>query len=115
MPTATSDALAELIERKTPDVKTLIELRTQLYLDAGLKKAAEDALASWSGSRERQGVLLYMLGRVDRALDILETEAAHDFGKHFLGRALCETGFYARAEKLLAPEFTQYKTFESGL
>ena len=115
MPTATSDVLAELVERKTPDVKSLLELRTQLYLDAGLKKHAEDALASWSGPRERQGVLLYMLGHVERALQILETEASHDFGKHFYARALCEAGFYARAEKLLTPEFNQYKTFEAGL
>lgn len=115
MPTATSDVLAELVERKTPDVKALLELRTQLYLDPALKRQAEDGLASWSASRERQGVLLYLLGRVDRALDILETEASHDFGKHFLARALCEAGFYARAEKLLAPEFNEYKTLEAGL
>jgi DNA-directed RNA polymerase subunit alpha len=115
MPTATSDVLAELVERKTPDVKSLLELRTQIYLDAGLKKHAEDALASWSGPRERQGVLLYMLGQVSRALQILETEASHDFSKHFYARALCESGFYARAEKLLTPEFTQFKTFEAGL
>lgn len=115
MPTATSDVLAELVERKTPDVKALLELRTQLYLDPALKRQAEDGLASWSASRERQGVLLYLLGRVDRALDILETEASHDFGKHFLARALCEAGFYARAEKLLAPEFSEYKTLEAGL
>ena len=115
MPTATSDVLAELVERKTPDVKALIELRTQIFLDAGLKRHAEEALGSWSASRERQGVLLYLLGQVERALQVLETEASHDFGKHFLGRALSEAGFYARAEKLLAPEFTQFKTFESGL
>jgi len=115
MPTATSDVLAELVERKTPDVKALIELRTQIFLDAGLKRHAEEALGSWTASRERQGVLLYLLGQVERALQVLETEASHDFSKHFLGRALYEAGFYARAEKLLTPEFTQYKTLEAGL
>ena len=115
MPTATSDFLAELVERKNPDVKSLLELRTQLYVDPSLKKMAEDALGTWTASRERQGVLLYLLGRIDRALAVLETEASHDFGKHFLGRALCEMGFYARAEKLLTPEYTQFKTLEAGL
>lgn len=115
MPTATSDFLAELVERKTPDVKALLELRNTLYQDAGLRRQAEEALASWTAARERQGVLLYLLGRSDRALAILETEASHDFAKHFLARALCDAGFYARAEKVFVPEFSQYKTLEAGL
>ncbi len=114
MPTATAELLAEIAERKSPDIKALLDLREQLFMDPALKRKADDAVASWNASRERQGVLLYLLGQTDRALAILETEASHDFGKHFYARALLDGGFAARAEKILASQWSDAKTTEVG-
>ena len=110
-----ADLLAELTENKHPDVKLLLDLRERVFGEPALKRQAEDALDRWNASRERQGVLLYLLGRNDRALKILESEASSELGKFFLARALADNGFYARAEEMLAAEFKAAKSRESGL
>ncbi|MCC6572635.1 MAG: tetratricopeptide repeat protein [Planctomycetes bacterium] len=114
MPTATAEPLAEITQNKTPEIKTLLDLREQLFIDSMLKRRADDALASWTASRERQGVLLYLRGHTERALAILETEASHDFAKHFYARALLDAGYAAKAEKILAAQFTG-KDLDTGL
>lgn len=110
-----ADFLTELTETKSPDVKLLLELRERLYADPVLKRQAENALDHWSASRERQGVLLFLLGRVSRALTILESEAGTAWGKHFLARALVDSGFYARGEEMLAAEFKDSKALHTAL
>ncbi|MBZ0135808.1 MAG: tetratricopeptide repeat protein [Planctomycetes bacterium] len=107
-----ADLLTEVIESKNPDVTHLLELREQLLAEPGLRKLADEALNSWTASRERQGVLLYLLGRLDRALAILETEAGSAWGKHFLARTLVDTGFYAKGEELLTGELKSSKGLE---
>lgn len=110
-----SDFLSAITDNKSPDVKQLLELRDQLMRDPGLKRQAETALDNWSATRERQGILLYLLGHTQRALTILETEASHAWGKHFLARAYTDSGFFPRAEELLADEWKGAKTIETGL
>lgn len=107
-----SDLLTEVIETKSPDVTHLLELREQLLAEPGLRKLADEALDNWTATRERQGVLLYLLGRLDRALAILETEAAADWGRHFLARTLVDTGFFDKGEELLLGELKNNKTLE---
>ncbi|MBK8206215.1 MAG: tetratricopeptide repeat protein [Planctomycetes bacterium] len=110
-----SDFLSAITDSKNPEIKSLLELRDQLLQDPAMKKHAEGALDSWSASRERQGVLLYLLGRTERALAVLETEASSGLGKHFLARALVAGGYYARAEEILSAEWKSAKTFETGM
>jgi len=110
-----ADFLTEITETKSPDVKLLLQLRERLYADPVLKRQAENALDHWNASRERQGVLLFLLGRVSRALTILESEAGTAWGKHFLSRAYADSGFYAKAEELLAAEFKDTKSLHSAL
>jgi DNA-directed RNA polymerase subunit alpha len=110
-----ADFLSAITEEKSPDPKQLIELREQLLRDPGLRRQAENALGSWSATRERQGVLLYLLGHIQRALRILETEASHAWGKYFLARALVDSGFYPRAEELLQAEWKAGKAPDVAL
>jgi DNA-directed RNA polymerase subunit alpha len=110
-----ADFLTEITDNKNPDIQHLLQLREQMLADPALKRQADAALDSWSASRERQGVMLYLLGQVHRALSVLETEASAAWSKHFLARCYVETGFFARAEELLAPEFKSNKLTASGL
>ncbi len=110
-----ADFLSEITETKSPDVKLLLELRERLYADPVLKRQAENALDHWNASRERQGVLLFLMGRTARALAVLETEAGTAWGKHFLGRALVDSGFHAKGEEILAAEFKEHKSLHTGL
>lgn len=110
-----ADFLTEITETKSPDVKLLLELRERLYADPILKRQAENALDHWNASRERHGVLLFLLGRVSRALTILESEAGTAWGKHFLARAYADSGFYAKAEELFAAEFKDSKSLHAAL
>ena len=110
-----ADFLTEITDSKSPDIKTLLDLRERLLAEPGLKRQAEHALEHWSASRERQGVLLYLLGRIERALAILETEAKADWGKHFLACALVDSGYFARAEEILAAEFKSSKVAFTAL
>ena len=107
-----SDLLTEVTETKTPDIKHLLHLREQLLAEPGLRKHADAALDNWTASRERQGVLLYLLGRLDRSLTILETEAATAWSKHFLARAYVDCGFYAKGEELFSGELKDNKGIE---
>lgn len=107
-----ADLLSEVTENKSPDVKHLLELREQLLAEPGLRKQVDAALDHWSATRERQGVLLYLLGRLDRALNVLETEASAAWAKHFLARALVDCGHYTRGEEMLAAEFKSNKDLE---
>jgi DNA-directed RNA polymerase subunit alpha len=109
-----ADLLSEITETRSPDPKLLLELRERLYADPVLKRQAEHALEHWNASRERQGVLLFLLGRTARALRILESEAGTGWGKHFLARALVDSGFHTKAEELLAAEFKDDKTLRVG-
>lgn len=111
----TADLLGEITETKSPDVKLLLNLRDQLLADPNVRRQADDALDNWTATRERQGVLLYLLGRIERALTILETEASADWGKHFLARAFVDSGFYTRGEEMLAGMFKKDKSLEVGL
>lgn len=111
----TADLLGEITETKSPDVKLLLKLRDQLLADPNVRRQAEDALDNWTATRERQGILLYLIGRIERALAILETEASADWGKHFLARAFVDSGFYARGEEMLTDEFKKDKSVEVGL
>lgn len=111
----TADLLGEITETKSPDVKLLLKLRDQLLADPNVRKQADEALDNWTATRERQGILLYLIGRIERALAILETEASADWGKHFLARAYVDSGFFARGEEMLADEFKQDKSVEVGL
>jgi DNA-directed RNA polymerase subunit alpha len=116
MPTAiAADFLSAITDSKSPDIKSLLELRDQLLQDPLLKKQAESALQTWGATRERQGVLLYLLGDTSRALKILETEASAPWGKHFYARALVDAGFYVRAEEILGAEWKAGKSLETGL
>ncbi|MBX3458792.1 MAG: tetratricopeptide repeat protein [Planctomycetes bacterium] len=110
-----ADFLSAITDTKSPEIKQLLDLRDQLLRDPGMKKHAESALDGWSATRERQGVLLYLLGRTERALAVLETEASAPWGKHFLARALVDAGFFARAEELLSAEWKGGKSLETGL
>jgi DNA-directed RNA polymerase subunit alpha len=110
-----ADFLSAITDTKNPDIKTLLELRDQLLKDPVLKKQAENALASWNATRERQGVLLYLLGDTSRALKVLETEAGTPWGKHFYARALVDGGFHVRADELLSAEWKAGKSIETGL
>jgi DNA-directed RNA polymerase subunit alpha len=107
-----ADLLTEVIETKSPDVTHLLELREQLLAEPGLRKLADEALDNWTATRERQGVLLYLLGRLDRALAILETEASATWGKHFLARTLVDTGHFAKGEEMLLAELKDNKGLE---
>jgi DNA-directed RNA polymerase subunit alpha len=116
MPAAVAtDLVTEVAESKTPDIKHLLELREQLLAEPGLRRHADTALENWTASRERQGVLLYLLGRLDRALAVLETEAGSAWGKHFLARTYVDTGFFAKGESLLAAEYKDDKGIEVAL
>lgn len=116
MPTAiAADFLSAITETKSPDIKTMLELRDQILRDPVMKKQAENALVGWNATRERQGVLLYLLGDTSRALKVLETEASASWGKYFYARTLVDAGFYPRAEELLAAEWKSGKTLEVGL
>ena len=110
-----SDLLTELVDAKNPDVSTLLQLREHISGDGSARKEAMDALDAWSSSRERQGVLLYLLGQTARAHEILETEAASKWGKHFYARALLDCGFAKMAEKILSREFNSSKAAEAGM
>ena len=107
-----SDLLTEVTETKSPDVKLLLQLREQLLAEPGLRRHADAALDNWTASRERQGVLLYLLGRLDRALAVLETEASAAWAKHFLARAYVDCGFYKEGEELLKGELKDNKGIE---
>ncbi|MCA8911611.1 MAG: hypothetical protein KDB82_07890, partial [Planctomycetes bacterium] len=107
-----ADLLTEITETKSPDVKRLLELREQLLAEPGLRQQAEGALANWTATRERQGVLLYLLGQLERSLTVLETEAGSAWGKHFLARALVDCGYYAKGEELLQGELKDNKDLE---
>ncbi|MBE7492857.1 MAG: tetratricopeptide repeat protein [Planctomycetes bacterium] len=110
-----ADFLTEITETKSPDVKLLLELRERLYADPVLKRQAENALERWTATRERQGVLLFLMGRVSRALNILESEAGTAWGRHFLARAYADSGFYAKAEELLTAEYKDTKALYTAL
>ena len=107
-----ADLLTEITESKSPDVKRLLDLREQMLAEPGLRDHAEDALGNWTASRERQGVLLYLLGQLDRSLTILETEASAAWSKHFLARANVDCGFYAKGEELFSAELKDNKGLE---
>lgn len=109
------DVIAEVRDSKSPDIHTLIDGQGALCADVVRKREAEAALGSWEATAERQAILLYLLGHVERALDILESEASHDWGKYFLGRALGDTGFGERAEEILANLFKSDKSANVGL
>lgn len=111
----TADLLGEVTETKSPDVKLLLQLRDQLLADGNVRRQAEAALDDWTATRERQGILLYLLGRIERALNILETEASADWGRHFYGRALVDAGHFARGEEVMAEQFKQDKCVENAL
>lgn len=108
------DFLSEIIDNKSPEVGNLLAMRDSILSDPTLARQTLDALDDWQASRERQGVLLYLLGYVERALNILETKAGSSWSKHFLGRALQTSGFYARAEEIFSAEFKNDKGFETG-
>jgi DNA-directed RNA polymerase subunit alpha len=114
MPTATADLL-ESLNARSPEVKALLDLREQIFSDLQLKRQADEALANWNGTAERQGVLAYLLGRTERALNILEAQAKGDFGKHFLARAYLDAGHFAKAESLLAGQFESARGLEYGI
>lgn len=108
------DFLSEIIDNKNPEVSNLLSMRDSILSDPTLARQSMDALDNWSSSRERQGVLLYLLGYAERALNILETEAGSEWSKHFLARALMAGGFYVRAEEIFAAAFKTKKDFEFG-
>lgn len=110
-----ADLVSEITETKSPNVKLLLELREQLYAEPVLKRQADNALEHWTASRERQGVLLFLLGRTSRAMRVLETEAGTAWGKHFLARAYVDSGFYAKGEELLAAELKDEKVLHVAM
>jgi DNA-directed RNA polymerase subunit alpha len=110
-----ADFLTELTDNKNPDIRQLLALREQILSEPALARTAQNALDGWSASRERQGVLLYLLGHAGRALTILETEASAGWAKHFLGRCYVESGYYARGAELLEPDFKSAKGIEAGM
>ena len=112
---AATELLAELIERKTPEIKALLELREAIAADEVHRRSALDALDGWDASLERQGILLYLLGQVERALKVLRAEARSDCAKYFLALAQLDAGFHADGAEFLAGQFAGEKSLEYGM
>ncbi|MCA8938266.1 MAG: tetratricopeptide repeat protein [Planctomycetes bacterium] len=75
------DGLVKVLTDKNPNIDAMFTQR-----DEGIRNArsAHDAIsvaAGWEGSRESQGMFLYLTGNQRRALAILESQAQSDAGK----------------------------------
>jgi len=96
MPTVLDDMVAELAS-KDPNGEKLLKLRNDLFCSGVRKSEIRAKIVEWTGSRETQGMYLFLVGDYQRAMRTLEQEAASEVATLFHGLAAVEMNQPARA------------------
>lgn len=95
------DDVIEAIQAKQPDPGELLSKRDRLHTELRSMSDATARANSWTGSRESQGMFLYLTGEHRRALRVLEKEAQHPTAKLFQAMCAVELGLPAKALQAL--------------
>lgn len=95
-----SDVLNQILSElnaKEPDAEMLLDLRNKLFSGTTRMSEIRAKVSEWTGSRETQGMYLYLVGDYERALRTLEQEAASETATLFHGLAAVEMNQPERA------------------
>ncbi|MCK6439187.1 MAG: tetratricopeptide repeat protein [Planctomycetes bacterium] len=95
------DDVLGILDSARPDVGALLSTRYKMFPTQTDARRAHDKVAEWTGSREKQGIYLYLVGQHQRALRVLEQEASSEAGKFFLGLTALELNLPQKARDVL--------------
>jgi DNA-directed RNA polymerase subunit alpha len=110
MPSVADTVIAEVMG-KHPDVQTLLSRREPMFREVSSAHDLANRASHWTGSRESQGMFLYLSGDSRKAYRVLEQQASTAAGRTFLALAALDVNQPAKALEAIGKEKGELATY----